>query len=51
MITGLNTAGLAVPLESKSDMKLGQFSLNFLGEARSGGKYLWFSFIRLFFIR
>lgn len=35
MITGLNTAGLAVPLESKSDMKLGQFSQNFLGEARN----------------
>lgn len=51
MITGLCTAGLAVSLKEKSDMKLGQFSQNFLGKARSRGKYLWFSFMRLFFIR
>lgn len=37
MITGLNTAGLAV-LKSKSELKLGQISQNFLGKAGSGGK-------------
>lgn len=39
MIAGLSTSGDPVPLKSKSDVKLGQFSQKFLGESKSrGGK-------------